>query len=155
MEKQRRRNVIQEKSFAFAVRIVACCRTLQVKQKEFVLSKQLLRSGTSIGANVEEAIGAQSRKDFAAKMSIATKEARETVYWLRLLQAAKVFESSRFDDLVSECREVLTILNSIVLTTRSHVRSESSSTSPNIQNSSFRIQNSTELSEVSHDSRDI
>ncbi|MBI4002557.1 MAG: four helix bundle protein [Nitrospira defluvii] len=140
--KDRRKNVIQDKSFAFAVRIVAFCRNLQMEQKEFVLSKQLLRSGTSIGANVEEAIGAQSRKDFAAKMSIAAKEARETIYWLRLLQAAKVLEGSSLDDLVSECREVLTILNSIILTTRTGVKTERAPSSPNIQHSEFSIQNS-------------
>ena len=142
MEKDRRKNVIQDKSFAFAVRIVAFCRNLQMEQKEFVLSKQLLRSGTSIGANVEEAIGAQSRKDFAAKMSIAAKEARDTIYWLRLLQAAKMLEGSSLDGLVSECREVLTILNSIILTTRTSLPSESSSVSPNTRHSEFIIQNS-------------
>ena len=142
MEKDRRKNVIQDKTFAFAVRIVACCRNLQAEQKEFVISKQLLRSGTSIGANVEEAIGAQSRKDFAAKMSIAAKEARETMYWLRLLQTTKLLTGNGFDGLLSECREVLTILNSIILTTRSRIRPEPSSTAPTIQHSEFIIQHS-------------
>lgn len=142
MKKDRRKNVIQDKTFAFAVRIVAYCRNLQTEQKEFILSKQLLRSGTSIGANVEEAIGAQSRKDFAGKMSIAAKEARETMYWLRLLQAAKMLAGIGFDGLLSECQEVLTILNSIILTTRSRVRPEPSSTSPTIQHSEFIIQHS-------------
>jgi four helix bundle protein len=78
-------NVVQEKSYAFALRIVRMYRHLTEKRKEFVLSKQILRSGTSIGANIEEAIGGQSGRDFLAKLNIAYKEARETHYWLRLL----------------------------------------------------------------------
>ena len=78
-------NVIQEKSFAFAIRIVNAYKYLKFEKQEFVLSKQMLRSGTSIGANVEEAIGGQSKADFISKLSIAYKEARETLYWLRLL----------------------------------------------------------------------
>lgn len=77
-------SVIQEKSFQFALQVIQLYRELQ-NEREYVLSKQLLRSGTSIGANVEEASAAQSRNDFIAKMSIASKEARETCYWLRLL----------------------------------------------------------------------
>jgi four helix bundle protein len=78
-------NIIQEKSYAFAVKIVNLYRTLRIDSKEYVLSKQLLRSGTSIGANIEEAIGAHTKKDFISKVSIAFKEARESKYWLRLL----------------------------------------------------------------------
>lgn len=78
-------NVIQAKSYAFAVRIVKLYQHLSAEKKEYVLSRQVLRCGTSIGANVEEAIGGQSRADFVSKMSIAYKEARETSYWLRLL----------------------------------------------------------------------
>lgn len=79
-------NIIQEKSYDFAVRIVNLYKHLSQEKKEFVLSKQLLRSGTSIGANIEETIGGQSRKDFYAKLTIAYKEARETHYWIRLLK---------------------------------------------------------------------
>ncbi len=79
-------NIIQEKSYDFAVKIVKLYKRLSQEKKEFVLSKQLLRSGTSIGANIEEAIGGQSRKDFYAKLTIAYKEARETHYWIRLLK---------------------------------------------------------------------
>jgi four helix bundle protein len=78
-------NIIQQKSFAFAIRIVNTYKYLAYEKKEFVLSKLLLRSGTSIGANVEESIGAQSEKDFIHKLSISYKEARETKYWLKLL----------------------------------------------------------------------
>lgn len=79
-------NVVQSKSYSFAIRIVEVYKYLNSEKKEFVLSKQLLRSGTSIGANVEEAIGGQSRKDFFAKLTIAYKEARESHYWIRLLK---------------------------------------------------------------------
>lgn len=78
-------NIIQIKSYDFAIRIVELYEFLSEEKKEFILSKQLLRSGTSIGANIEEAIGGQSRKDFFAKLSISYKEARETHYWIRLL----------------------------------------------------------------------
>ena len=78
-------SAVADKSFEFAVRIVNLCKYLRYKKKEFVLSKQLLRSGTSIGANVHEGRRAQSRADFLAKMSIALKEANETYYWLKLL----------------------------------------------------------------------
>ena len=83
----KRENIIQEKSFAFAVRMINLYKYLCEEKKEFVLSKQILRSGTSIGANVEESIGGQSDKDFLTKVTIAYKEARETVYWLKLLLA--------------------------------------------------------------------
>ena len=79
-------NLIQQKSFAFALRTVHLYRYLTNEKKEFVLAKQVLRSGTSVGANIEEAIGAQSQKDFLSKISIAYKEARETKYWLNLLK---------------------------------------------------------------------
>lgn len=79
-------NIIQNKSYAFAVKIIKTYQHLCTTQKEFVLSKQLLRCGTSIGANIEEAIGGQSDKDFYAKLTIAYKEARETHYWIRLMK---------------------------------------------------------------------
>ncbi len=79
-------NIIQTKSYNFAVRIIKLYKHLSQEKKEFVLSKQLLRSGTSTGANIEEAIGGQSRKDFFAKLTIAYKEARESHYWIRLLK---------------------------------------------------------------------
>ena len=79
-------NLIQQKTFGFAVRIVMAYKYLVAEQHEYVLSKQLLRSGTSIGANVEEGIGAQTRADFIYKLSVSYKEARETYYWLRLLK---------------------------------------------------------------------
>ena len=81
----KKNHIIQTKSYAFAVKIVRLHQYLSKEKKEYILSKQLLRSGTSIGANIEEAIGGQSRKDFYAKLTISYKEARETHYWIRLL----------------------------------------------------------------------
>jgi four helix bundle protein len=104
-------NVIRNKSFEFALKIIDLFKYLQDEKKEFVLSKQILRSGTSVGANVEEAQAAQSKKDFFAKMSIATKEARETHYWLRLLKHGKFIIKN---DLFEDCEEIIRLLTSIV-----------------------------------------
>jgi four helix bundle protein len=109
-------NVVQEKSYAFALRIVHLYRWLCAEKKEYVLSKQILRSGTSIGANVEEAVGGQSDKDFHAKLSIAYKEARETRYWLRLLHDAKLLEDKAFESILTDCEELMKILSSITKT---------------------------------------
>ena len=107
-------NSIQEKSFRFAVRIVKLCRYLQTEKKEHVLSKQLLRSGTSIGANVSESQQAQSRPDFVSKLSIALKEASETEYWLRLLYETDYLSDKYFQSIQSDCDEVKGLLVSIV-----------------------------------------
>ena len=107
--------MIQDKSFDFALEIIALYKKL-IAHHEFVLSKQLLRSGTSIGANVEEATAAQSRKDFLHKMSLASKEARETRYWLRLLQQSKLTTVDVANEL-AKSEELVRILTSIVKTT--------------------------------------
>lgn len=106
-------NVVQEKSYAFAVRIVRLYQHLTTAKKEFVLSKQILRSGTSIGANVEEAIGGQSRADFIAKLSIAYKEARETAYWLRLLKDTDYLSPAEFDSIHADAEELCRLLAAI------------------------------------------
>ncbi|MFA7627572.1 MAG: four helix bundle protein [Candidatus Kapaibacterium sp.] len=98
-------NVIQKKSFEFAVRAVKAYRYIVDTKKEYVLSKQFLRSATSIGANVEEAIGAQSKPDFIAKLSIAYKEARETNYWIRLLQETEYLTPKESDSLLLDLEE--------------------------------------------------
>lgn len=138
-----RRNIVQEKSFAFAVRIVKASRHLQVQCGEPVLSRQLLRSGTSIGANIEEAIAAQSKKDFLAKMSISMKEARETHYWLRLLKEAKLMDQSDSDTLLEACRELVNLLSSITLTTRQNLKMNQREFPSTHRNSSFHIPHST------------
>ena len=110
---------IQEKSFEFAVRVVKLCRHLDdTPGVARTLSRQLIRSGTSIGANAEEAQGGQSRADFLSKMSIAHKEARETLYWLRLLIASEILTKERLQPLVSEANEIVAMLTSIVKTTK-------------------------------------
>ena len=109
---------VEEKSFLFSVRIVKLCKYLQSEKKEFILSKQLLRSGTSIGANVVESQQAQSRADFISKLSIALKEAAETNYWLRLLQATDYLSESEFSSILKDCREVEKMLTSIIKTSR-------------------------------------
>jgi len=111
-------NIIQKKSYDFAVEIVKTCVYLQKENKEYVLSKQLLRSGTSIGANVEEAIGGQSRKDFYAKMTIAYKEAREAHYWIRLLFDTDYLPYDKKQELIAQCDEILKIIGSIQKTIR-------------------------------------
>ncbi len=112
-------NIIQIKSYAFAVRIVKVYQYLSVEKKEFVLSKQLLRSGTSIGANIEEAIGGQSDKDFFAKLTIAYKEARETHYWIRLLTDTNYISKKENESLLNDVDELLKIIGSIQKTLRS------------------------------------
>ena len=114
-------NPVQIKSYAFALRIVKLYRYLCDEKKEFVLSKQIVRSGTSIGANVEEAIGGQSNKDFLSKMSIAYKEARETHYWLRLLRDSEILEATHAESVIEDCEELLKLPGSIIRTTKSKI----------------------------------
>lgn len=109
-------NVIKEKSFAFAIRIVKVYQYLIKERKEFVLSKQLLRSGTSIGANIEESIGGQSQADFLYKITIAYKEARETIYWIKLLSATDYFAKEEAESLLSDAEELCRILGKIQIT---------------------------------------
>ena len=110
--------MIDERTFDFALRVVDVYKFL-LRKKEFVLSKQLLRAGTSIGANVAESQAAQSRKDFISKMSIASKEARETRYWIRLLKKSGYFEGYEKLDLVEkDISSIMKILTSIVKTTQ-------------------------------------
>ena len=109
-------NIVQEKSYNFALRIIQLNQLLITDNKEYVLAKQILKSGTSIGANVEEAIGAQSKKDFKAKISILYKEARETKYWLRLLRNSELLNSGLATSLLKDCDERLKIIGSILKT---------------------------------------
>ncbi len=113
-----KKSLIKEKSYKFALQIIALYKTL-LKQNEFVLSKQLLKSGTSVGANVEEALAGQSRADFLAKMSIASKEARETNYWLRLLRDSEMLLKTQIEPLLAESEAITSILTAIVKTTQS------------------------------------
>ena len=109
-------NVIQQKSFVFAIRIINLYKYLTVKKKEFVLSKQILRSGTSIGANIEESIGGRSNKEFLFKLEISYKEARETIYWLKLLKETEYISNSEFESIHVEAEDICKILAKIIIT---------------------------------------
>ena len=111
-------NVIAKKSKSFAIRIVKLYKYLVDEKKEFVLSKQLLRSGTSIGANVREGLYGQTRKDFAAKMCIGLKEGSETEYWLELLHETGYLSEKQFDDIYADCGELMRLLTTIVRTAK-------------------------------------
>ena len=111
-------NLIQQKSYAFALRIVKLYSYLTKSKKEYTLSKQVLRSGTSIGANIEEAIGGQSKSDFVAKMSIAYKESRETSYWIRLLKDTSFLSEIEFVSLIKDIEELLKIITKIQKTSK-------------------------------------
>lgn len=110
-------NVLQKKSFQFSIEIVTVYKQLTQHRKEFVLSKQLLRSGTSIGANASEANFGQSPKDFIHKLQISRKEANESLYWLNLLHATEYISSETHVKLADNCNELLRILTSIIITT--------------------------------------
>ncbi|WP_310394248.1 four helix bundle protein [Hymenobacter sp.] len=111
-------NVVLQKSYAFAVRIVRLSQFLVREKQAFQLADQIQRSGTSIGANMEEAVGGLSRKDFIAKCGIAYKEARETHYWLRLLRDTDYIDVPQATSLLTDCEEVLKIITAIIRTSR-------------------------------------
>jgi len=111
-------NIIQIKSFAFAVRIIRLYQYLVKNYKEYELSKQILRCGTSIGSNIEEAEGGQSKKDFISKMSIAYKEARETKFRLRLLRDTEYISHKMFNSLFNDCEELLKIIGKIQISAK-------------------------------------
>jgi four helix bundle protein len=106
-------NVIKEKSYSFALQIVQLFKYLTEEKKEYVLAKQILRCGTSIGANIEEAIGSQSRKEFYSKITIAYKEARETSYWLRILKDSHYIDENQYEILFTQVNEILKIIGAI------------------------------------------
>lgn len=112
------KSILKDKSYAFAIRIVRLSQYLQAEKKEYVLSKQILRSGTAIGALVREAEFGQSKADFINKMSIALKEANETDYWLNILNDTNFLDEKMFDSLRSDCNELIAMLVSTVKTAR-------------------------------------
>lgn len=114
-------NPVREMSFAFAIRVIGLFKRLQAV-REFVVSNQLLKSGTSVGANIEEAMAASSRRDFLHKMTIASKEARETVYWLRLLDESDIAPDIEVGTELEDARELVRLLTSIVKTTKESTR---------------------------------
>ena len=107
-------NIVRTKSKNFALRCIKLRRYMVEEKKEYELSKQVLRSGTSIGANIKEAIRGQSRADFGAKMNIALKEASETEYWLELLTESEYLTNEEGESMLQDCRELIKLLTSIV-----------------------------------------
>lgn len=114
------KNIIKEKSFLFAVRIVNLYRFLSEKNQEYTLSKQLLRAGTSIGAMIREAEYAETKKDFIHKMSIAQKEINETLYWLELLQATNFLTKEQFESINNDAVEIIKLITSIIKTAKTN-----------------------------------
>ena len=111
-------SILRTKSYSFALRVFHLARHLRDEKKEFVVSKQVLRSGTSIGANVEEANQAESRKDFGHKLSVALKEATETNYWLRLLRDSKTLEEKIANSMIEDCKELEKMLTTSIRTVK-------------------------------------
>ena len=118
-----KKNIILDKSYLFSIRIVKMFQYLNKNGVERALLLQVLRSGTSVGANIEEAMGASSPKDFINKLSISYKEARETRYWLRLLKDTQLLESAHATSLLSDCNELLCIIGSIQKTMKNKEKS--------------------------------
>jgi len=115
-------NVLVDKSFKFAVRVVKLYKYLCDDKKEYILSKQLLRSGTSIGANINEAQEAQSKNDFISKLSISLKEARESKYWIELLKETKYLTEKEADSIIEDLIEILKLLTSIIKSTKHNLK---------------------------------
>ena len=120
--KRMNENVIGEKSKAFAIRIVNIYKYLCDSQKEYVMSKQLLRCGTSIGANVAEGIHAISKKEFIAKLNISLKEAYETEYWLDLLRETEYINDSQYQSINTDCTELIRLLTAIIKTAKKNLK---------------------------------
>lgn len=116
-----RPNPVREKSYGFALKIIPFCRDLMENKKEYILSRQLLRPGTSIGANVEEGVNAQSKKDFANKMSIALKESYESRYWLSLIRDSKLATQNEIGNLLMNVQELIALLTAILKSARSSI----------------------------------
>ncbi len=111
-------SIVGRKSYDFALAIIKLYKNLSTEKREFILSKQVLRSGTSIGANINEALSGESKRDFIHKMSISLKEARETAYWLNLLSDSGFIEKGEYNILIFSCNELMKILSSIIITTK-------------------------------------
>lgn len=115
---KKKENVVMDKSYAFALRMIKMYKYLNETQREFILSKQSLRSGTAVGALIKESEHAQSKADFINKMSIALKEANETEYWLMLLKDSEYITEESFQSVIADCRELIKILVSIIKTSK-------------------------------------
>lgn len=117
-------NIVLDKSFHFAIHIVKLYKYLRYEAKEPVLATQILKSGTSIGANIREAVRSQSRNEFISKMNISLKEAYETEYWLELLHETDYLQTSEFKSIFSDCRDLTNIIAKIIITTKENTINE-------------------------------
>ena len=117
-----KKNVLKEKSFDFALRIVKMYRYLQEEKKEYIMSKQLMRAGTSVGAMVREAEFAESKSDFVHKMAIAQKEIGETLYWLELLNASEYITIQQFESINSDAVEIIKLITSTIKTAKTKIK---------------------------------
>ncbi|HCL4444708.1 TPA: four helix bundle protein [Clostridium botulinum] len=115
-------SVAYDKAFSFALDIIELYKNLTLKKREYVLSKQILRSGTSIGANIKEGINGQSKKDFLSKISIALKEAEETEYWIELLRYSNYIDDKTSSLLLENCKEIIKILVTTIKTTKINLK---------------------------------
>ena len=122
MEKDEKKGILKKKSLAFALRIVKMTKYLQEEKKERVLSSQVLRSGTAVGALIREAEFAQSEADFVNKLSVALKEANETGYWLTLLKEAEYIDDNSFTSIAADCKELIALLVSSINTVKNRLR---------------------------------
>jgi four helix bundle protein len=120
-----KQNIVKDKSFEFAIRVIKMYQFLQDEKKEYVMSKQVLRAGTSIGANVREALNAESTADFIHKLAVAQKETDETLYWLELLHASNYLDKPTFDSIYAQLEEIYKIIIKIIVTTRNNNKSTS------------------------------
>jgi four helix bundle protein len=118
----KKENIVKDKSFRFAIRIVNLCRDLSASKKEYVLSRQLLRSGTSVGANIREADNAESKADFIHKMGIAQKEADETLFWLELLKETSYISDDEFSSLNDDAVEIIKIIKRILISAKRNLK---------------------------------
>ncbi|WP_373512100.1 four helix bundle protein [Persicitalea sp.] len=118
------KSVVRRKSFDFAVRVVKLCQFVSKNHHEFVLTRQLLKSGTSIGANVRESNNAESGADFIHKFSIAQKECDETLYWLELLKATDYLTENEYGSMYEDCEELMKIIRSIILTRKANLKND-------------------------------
>ena len=117
-----KKSIVEEKSYKFALRIIKLYRLLADEKKEFVLSKQILRCGTSIGANIKEALQAESKPDFIHKLSISLKEASETEYWLNLFKDSGIINIKSFESIANDCIEIIKITTAIIKTSKKNLR---------------------------------
>jgi four helix bundle protein len=111
-------NVVKDKSFRFAIRVVNLYKYLTSEKSEFIIARQLLRSGTAVGALVRESVHAESKNDFIHKLAIAQKEANESIYWIELLQATEYLSDEQFTSIIADAKEVISLITAIIKTTK-------------------------------------